>query len=118
MAATQSKCYSKLPKVSNITIGSSVSKRGTVAYTGENGKLGPCYVYFKQPSSTKSITGYQVQYKTRSHYTEEYQKKTGTEWTSWKKSAWKNARISEPFTSPVLGTVPPKGTQEKYPMKK
>lgn len=116
MAATQSKYYSKLPKVSNITIGSSVSKRGTVAYTGENGKLGSCYIYFKQPSSTKTITGYQVQYRTRSHYTEEYQKKKGTEWNEW--SSWKNARRTDPFTSPVLGKVPPKGTQEKYPMRK
>lgn len=79
MAATQSKTYTKLPKVSNITIGSSVSKRGTTAFTGENGKLGTCKVYFKQPKSTKTITGYQIQYRTRSHYNEENQKKLGVE---------------------------------------
>ena len=112
MAATKTKYSSLLPKVSNITIGSSVSKRGTVAFTGENGKLGTAYVYFKQPGTKYP---YQIQYRTRSHYTEENQKKKGAEWTKW--SAWKNGRLEDTFTSPVLGTVNPKATQEKAPMR-
>lgn len=99
-----------MPKVSNISIGSSVNKRGKKAFTGENGKLGTAYIYFKQPGTTYP---YQIQYQTRSHYTEEMQKKKGAEWNEW--SSWKNARA---FTSPVLGAVPYKGTQEKYMMKK
>ena len=108
MAATKSKLNSKMPKVSNITIGSKVTKRGTVAYTGENGKLGTCYVYFKQNRTTYP---FQIEYRTRSRYNEVNEKVKGAKWTKW--SDWKNARA---FTSPVLGAVPFKGKNTKYPI--
>lgn len=78
MAATKSTLNSKMPKPSNISFGSSVKKRGTVAYTGENGKLGTCKVYFKQ---NKTTYPFQVQYRTRSRYNETNEKKKNAKWT-------------------------------------
>lgn len=99
-----------MPKPSNISFGVSVKKRGTVAYTGENGKLGTCKIYFKQ---NKTTYPFQMQYRTRSRYNEVNEKKKNAKWTKW--SDWKCARA---FTSPTLGAVALKAKNAAKPVNK
>lgn len=78
-APTKSTLNSKLPKVSKIAFCTSAGKgMATKIYTGENGKF-TRMVGFKQESKTYP---YQIQFRSHSRYTKEYERIRGAAWTA------------------------------------